>query len=102
MGLVTRRRPFYPGVLPELGHGCEGERLCLCTSVGGFFCNDGGSMFESGGGVVSSIRGSRLSRRSKSITSRERPRSLRRLHSARGVALIRMMRSREGRFIKNE
>ena len=52
--LVTRQRPPYPGVLPEWSHGYEGERLCLCTSIGGYFWNDGGTKFEErwGGGIV--------------------------------------------------
>ena len=57
--LVTRRRPLYPGVLPELGHDCEGERFCSCTSIVGYFGTTVAQSLKSGGEVVSSNRGSR-------------------------------------------
>ena len=57
--LVTRRRPLYPGVLPELGHGFEVKRLCSCTSIVGYFGTTVAQSLKSGGEVVSSNRGSR-------------------------------------------
>ena len=45
--------------LPELGHGCEGERLCSCTSIGGYFGTTVAQSLKSSGEVVSSNRGSR-------------------------------------------
>ena len=49
----------YPGVLPELGQGWEGERLCSCTSIVGYFGTTVAQSLKSGGEVVSSNRGSR-------------------------------------------
>ena len=56
--LVARRRPLYHGVLPELGHGCEGERLCSCTSIGGYFGTTVAQSLKNGGEIMSSNRGS--------------------------------------------
>ena len=74
------------------------KRLCICISKGGYFWNDGGTRLDERweGGVINPWVDAFTEQYQ---VHQGKARCLGGLHSARGVAFIRMMRSRGCRLI---
>ena len=75
------------------------KRLCICISKGGYFWNDGGTRLDERweGGVINPWVDAFTEQYQ---VHQGKARCLGGLHSARGVAFIRMMRSRGCRLIR--